>query len=1248
MENRNELTSSDARTEKLFYADLLAGFLNATDVVSRDWLHTEVIVRLRDPDCRFVLITGKPGTGKTGLMVALADANPDWLRYFVRSDSTNALSGTDATSLLLRVGHQLAYRQPDLFNTGLLHADVEQNIETVVEGARAAGIVIGNLTVSPFRHTAFHVLQNVGTLSGDLIGVEIARANLEPRMLHPDAMARLSLIDPAEVLAKLRPEATIVVLIDALDEIGETSGSGSILDWLESGPELPRNIKVVVTSRRTEWLKSFCSARGEAVSEINLDDRLSQAHEDLKRFAGRLFENVALPVTLRPTNLQAIIEALASSADGNFAYAVAYSRALQAALSSDNEEETAELLSLKAFPRGLESLYATFIRKIRRRVEAMGRLDVSEPASPHAGHVDAWEGVGQRILGVLAVARAPLGLQKLMDFGRVRVRKSTAARVLRHFIPFLDESKDGFEFFHASVGSFLTSIQNDRYSDIALEPKEWHGLIVQDYRGRFAGTWLNCDPYGRKFLLDHTVGAGRQGDLDCLVEVLDLLTVAEPSSILAALPRVRSRRARDVARAYSHVAHLLRASPLNVRRSYLDLSLLQNGVPSDLAEGDRLDPRAPWRPLWAECYPALRRLSVSVHEEEVRAMAAGTLDGRQYVASGDNNGIVILTDAATGTQICAVPGRRIWSISSLCTCSSENGDSMLVIGDVEGTIECWNLNSLEKLWGMNGYHWSVRDLAIATAHGAAAVISCSEDAIQVNELRTGEPLENFMGGQLRIRTNIEGANCLARLGGEDSAIVLSGHQDGKIRKWDLNTGNCDAEIQVGNQEIWQLHVGQQGNAPAIVVAELGGAVRVLDGTTFKTKFQLETETKPNLIPRTAIGKLSSEEVVYSAHNRHLQAFSLVHGRCIAEVRVGIDVVALARSFGDDGPIVMIAGGGRSVQIIDEREIARFDDLMTAQTSLVTAIAALPTQGDLFACGYADGRLEIRDAGSGNRTGEEWTLPGAIRAIEMLDYHGALIFCCNYDGGLWVQCNDRVTIFADVDRRNKIMSAALGMNGELPVLAIGTDDGKLEAFTIGASISSVARNDSAHKWVSANLADQRVRPANIAALSFCASRDGLLLASAGWEDQVLAFRQWPSLDARTSVKLSGYCLRLCAPSGKSSGQLISTTMDLRCSFWDPEMGILLKECRDTRLSERDYPYESESLWYVDCALGRIAGRDHLAIGARDGIITIVDHESMDTKAVVSVGYGIWGRPLAFTSSGTIVVAGERGLTAIKLM
>ncbi|MGB6690585.1 MAG: ATP-binding protein [Terracidiphilus sp.] len=67
------------------FDDLIQSYLK--DFVGRRWLIEKISAALDEHGCRFIVLTGGPGVGKSAVMSHLAATNPQWLRYFIRRDS---------------------------------------------------------------------------------------------------------------------------------------------------------------------------------------------------------------------------------------------------------------------------------------------------------------------------------------------------------------------------------------------------------------------------------------------------------------------------------------------------------------------------------------------------------------------------------------------------------------------------------------------------------------------------------------------------------------------------------------------------------------------------------------------------------------------------------------------------------------------------------------------------------------------------------------------------------------------------------------------------------------------------------------------------------------------------------------------------------------------------------------------------------------------------------------------------------
>lgn len=492
-----------------------------SDFVERRWLYDEVTRALSADNGRYVLVLGDPGGGKTSLFAGLARENADWLRYFVAQDSR------DIQSFLLSIGHQLAGQRPEIFQPARLHVEVHQDIEAVEAGGRVVGIRIEDLQTSPFHRTAMLVEQQVTKSAGRVTGIEIDRANLEPRLLEPDNLAQLALIGPARVLFAQDPSRRIVILLDGLDQLTSASdATAGLLDWLAEGPELPPNVRVIMSSRPHSSLDLIRAARAGQLAEIVIDPRSRQVNVDLLDYAERACraDDLAAVVTGAGLDLERFRRDVVDRAAGNFQYLSSYLRALADPTVNAERDLVKRLLALDELPPGLSGLYGKLVTTARVTVKRrLGMFDTRAPETPADTRVPAWEGVGQPILGVLTVARDRLTVEQLGELGGIRVWPQAVRTVVDHLRWLLEVRDDRVAFFHSSFGEYLVGEQIRRaYPALAIDKDEWHERIVRHYRG--AGTWgdvdwTTVDRYGLLHIADH-VASSRAAIAGTLTELV--------------------------------------------------------------------------------------------------------------------------------------------------------------------------------------------------------------------------------------------------------------------------------------------------------------------------------------------------------------------------------------------------------------------------------------------------------------------------------------------------------------------------------------------------------------------------------------------------------------------------------------------------------------------------------------------------------------------------------------------------------
>ena len=245
-------TQNPSQPGDLFFEPIVNSYLANPRFVRRKWLAEEIDHRLSTDGSRFVLLTAEPGFGKSAFMAQLAADHPDWPRYFIRRDQRAPLSDVGAHSFLLRIGFQLAFLYPELFTTDAIRLTVEQRVGAVKEGGSAVGAEIGKILASPFYKIVIQIQQQIEQVAGSVVGLHIDEMVIEPRLLALADLQYMALIDPARAMQRLHPERQVVVALDALDEVQYHQADDNILAWLANCPELPPNVRFVLTSRPPE------------------------------------------------------------------------------------------------------------------------------------------------------------------------------------------------------------------------------------------------------------------------------------------------------------------------------------------------------------------------------------------------------------------------------------------------------------------------------------------------------------------------------------------------------------------------------------------------------------------------------------------------------------------------------------------------------------------------------------------------------------------------------------------------------------------------------------------------------------------------------------------------------------------------------------------------------------------------------------------------------------------------------------
>jgi WD40 repeat protein/uncharacterized protein YjbI with pentapeptide repeats len=208
-------------------------------------------------------------------------------------------------------------------------------------------------------------------------------------------------------------------------------------------------------------------------------------------------------------------------------------------------------------------------------------------------------------------------------------------------------------------------------------------------------------------------------------------------------------------------------------------------------------------------------------EDGVHSVAFATLDDKVAVLSGGDDGSVRIWDSLDGTLLAKFGGsaRNNWVMSAVC--ASLDGRPIIAAGDIAKNVTLWDVTSGKKRRTLKGHESWVRTVAFAELNDRLCVISGSDDStIRVWDAKSGKLIRTLAGHRGPVT-----AIAIAQVGGR--TLLLSGGVDETLLIRDLQTGEILHQMECEGGWINAVSGLEWDNELMILVGQFDQSVRAI-------------------------------------------------------------------------------------------------------------------------------------------------------------------------------------------------------------------------------------------------------------------------------------------------------------------------------------------------------------------------------------------------------------------------------------
>ncbi|QRV93345.1 hypothetical protein RhiJN_21363 [Ceratobasidium sp. AG-Ba] len=934
------------------------------------------------------------------------------------------------------------------------------------------------------------------------------------------------------------PDSGLVVVIDALDECGDSEGRGQLLACLRDMSQIGSWLKILVTSRPDsdiqqyfgedagDWFMPFSLLRYDALTDIRtftyaqlgklekIDDWPNGAVDQLTERSNGLFiwARTACKYILGGHNPRRCLDRVLAGERGHDSTAQLdslYATAVRTA-SGDDEDNLSDILEF------LGLIMATAVRT-PLSVQSLSLLLRGRISEYRLNHMLS------SLSSVLYMDRSHEGVVRVshpsfMDYVSDKKRSKelcvdlesrsaelaeccieTMKKELRFNICDLDTSHR----LNIDVPDLSGRAKSRIGPHLRYSCTYWTSHLVQTKTGRL-------NEAIEKLLCDHVCTLGVA--LSSMVELQNIRTLAESSRMYA----------RDV---YRFVLSFYDAISTSTPHLYISALALapEKSLLAQLMRTRFFNTFFITQGAQHDWTPCIRTISVGSGVNSVAWSAVG-----RKIATGSDDGAVRLWDAETGASVLEsiqAHSRWVWSVAF-----SPDG-RLIVSGSADATVRVWDTETgTEVLDPLEGHSGSVRCVTFSPS-GAFIASGYDDGSVRVSDTETGQ--------SLYILNRHEGP-VLSVAFSADGRRLASGSADKTVRLWDVDTGAMALEPLTGHTgDVCSVAFSTGGHR--IVSGAYDCTIRVWDANAGSA---LRVITGHSSAVLSVAFLLDDRRVVSGSGDGTVRTWDADTGAQLS-LFLGHSTAVWSVGCSPDGRRIVSGSDDKTVRIWDTEVKDTAARVPQGHSDLVHCVAFSPDGRRIASCSD-DTTIRIWDAATG------------AAAMDPIRGHLDYIYSIAYspDGRRIVSGSDDKTV--------RVWDAETGAAVSEPLQG-HTESGHSKcvysvAFSPdGCHLVSGSGDSTIRLWDTSNgmsvLEPLRGHGSKVNCVAY--SPDGQRIASCSDDCTI---RIW---DAKTGVPLlepiQGHLSTVTSVVFSSDGQhILSSSHDKTLRIWDAKTGRLLRE------------------------------------------------------------------------------------------